>query len=238
MRTAQRNSERETGPVSDETDITEITATDPKQIFVEIDKRIRPDAGNRYLDGTTVEAYYSTLKHASLSLGVEFNVKEPASSSEQDPSERLRAIKEEIDKKKIDILVETTTRKTAIQLDTAWRDKIHSYILHIRNIVNSADNVPAPIKEGILRKLSELDTEVDRGRTTVQIITDVFVELCAGVSSGAKALIPAVKIGERIIGALARLKEQPPTLALPSPDQFDLPSPEMMEADPHDATTA
>jgi hypothetical protein len=128
--------------------------------------------------------------------------------------------------------------KNGVALDNAWRDKIHSYVLHIRRIVNDAKDLPVSMREAILHKLNAFDAEVDRTRTRLQVFSDVFVALCEGLSAGAEALIPAVRLGERIIGALARLQGEPPILALPPPDQFDLPSPDPLEPPPDQPAAA
>jgi hypothetical protein len=121
-----------------------------------------------------------------------------------------------------------------VALDAAWRDKIHTYVQHIRHIVNNAENLPVQIKETILTTLHAFDAEVDRTRTRIEVFSDAFARLCEGISAGAKSLGPAVKLGERIIGALVRLSGAPPILALPPPEQLDLPAPETLEQPPED----
>jgi hypothetical protein len=218
-------------------EITDIAESDPKKMLVEIDKAIRPEleqgpqrttAGRR----AQILSYYEKLKHAAQSLGFEFAPKPPfgASTSLDDWEGFFEKIMEEIDKMKIDIVVENTNRQAGVALDQAWRDKIHSYVEHIRQIVNAAKDLSVQIKEKMLRRLQAFDAEVDRTRTRVQIFTDVFVSICEGVSEGAEALTPAVRLGERIIGALARLQGQPPVLSLPSPEQFALPPPDLVKA--------
>jgi hypothetical protein len=220
-------------------DITDITETDPKKMFVEIDKAIRPEIPSFINAGarSTVLSYYGKLAHAAQNLGVEFEPKPPAGTSSDDWQRSFDAIVEEMDKRKIDILVENTNRQTGVVLDQAWRDKIHTNVGHIRQIVNSAGDLPVQIKETILRKLQAFDAEIDRTRTRVQVFTDVFVSICEGLSQGAEALTPAVRLGEKIIGALARLQGQSPTLYLPAPEQFDLPAPESLES-PSDSTAS
>ena len=139
-------------------------------------------------------------------------------------------VQDQMAKMRIDIAIERNS--TGVALDNPWRDKIHSYVAHIRQIVNDAGDLPIQIKEEILRKLHAFDAEVDRARTRIEVFSDAFVRLCEGLSAGAKALGPAVKLGERIIGALARLSGAPTVLALQPPEQLDLPAPETLEHPP------
>jgi hypothetical protein len=217
-------------------DITDINETDPRKVIVEIDKIIRPDVRRPFGDNDRgeIRSYFQKLKHAAENLGLEFPIHEPkgeiANNSAFDGL--FDNIVEEIEKQKINIVVQNANRQNGIALDGAWREKIHTYVAHIRRLVNSADDLPPKIKESILAKLRSFDAEVDRGRTRMQVFTDLFVELCQGISAGATALTPAVRLGERIIGALARLQGEPPLLALPPPDQFNLPSPELIGPSP------
>ena len=160
---------------------------------------------------------------------MKFEVKPIGGNTSIDWLQFFDAIVANVDKLKIDMLIENMYSQSGVALDKPWRDKIHSYIGHIRIIVNNEPDVPVQIRETILKKLSAFEAEIERTRTRVQVFTDVFVSLCEGVNAGAEKLTPAVRVGERIIGALARLQGQPPILSLPSPDQFYLSPPEMLE---------
>jgi hypothetical protein len=212
-------------------DITEITETEPKRLFVEIDKNIRPEITNFTLHGTVqrMKAYFQTLTHAAKRLDIEFAVNWPeeidATASGADLFQLYQVIAAEVNKRKVDILIDDR----GVALDTAWREKIHTYVSHIRLIVNGAENLSVQIRDRILAKLHAFDAELDRSRTRIQVLSDAFVSLCEGLSAGAEALGPAMKLCERAIGALARLREEPPVLALPPPEQLDLPAPDTLE---------
>jgi hypothetical protein len=213
-------------------DITDISATDPAEVFVEIDKAIRPNLNTFSITGSeknSLKAYYETMKHAASKLGIEFPYTWDDKKNGTDCATFFVMLTAEVDKKKVDLIAAQINVNKGIALDTAWRDKIHTYVSHIRQVVNSAEDLPIQIKETILTKLHDFDAEVDRVRTRIEVFSDAFVRLCEGVSAGAKALIPAVRLGERLIGALARLSGEPPVLALPPPEQLDLPSPETAE---------
>jgi hypothetical protein len=203
-----------------------ITETDPKKLFVEIAKKYRPVVkGQAYSPQEDMAArkYYTILSHAADTLGVPFIETQDISETGRLPR-IIEMIDSDIATKELDILLESVRQKeTILMLDTAWRDKIHSYVAHIRSLVTGASDLSPQLRETILKRLNAFAAELDRGRTRIQAFTDIFVGLCEGVSRGAVALTPAVKLGERIIGALARLGGEKPVLLLPPPEQFDLP---------------
>jgi hypothetical protein len=222
-------------------DITAITETDPKKLFVQIAKAstptYTPTPPFNDRDNQVVERFYYTLKHAADRLGVEFDVSQPSADTKPMKREDLYDdILGEIEKRKIDIVVERSLSESTVALDEPWREKVHAYVAHIRSVVNSTHDLPTQLKESILAKLNAFAAEVDRGRTRVQTFTDVFVGLCQAVGQGAIALTPAVRLGEKIIGALARLQGQPPILSLPPPEQFDLPDTQLLPPPTEDTT--
>jgi len=213
-----------------EFDIEDIEETDPVKVVIELEKRLRPN-----LEGITtgpdidiVHRYYDAVNSACKIFAVEFSVLPPRDKSVATAREILYAVKTDIDKKRIELLHKKLHLNESVELDDPWRQKIHTYISHIRTIVEKAD-INLDIRDGILRKLHTLDAEVDRTRSRVQIFNDTLVELCKGVSGGATALRPAVSLFERVIGSLARLRSEPRTLALPAPTSLGLEAPEAQE---------
>jgi hypothetical protein len=91
------------------------------------------------------------------------------------------------------------------------------------NLPRSDSDAAPSIKESMLAKVHALDAEIDRQRTRVEVVTGLLVGLCAAVGEGAKKLGPAVRLTERIVGALARLgPPEPAILALPAPEALGL----------------
>jgi len=211
-------------------DILDIQETDPLKIILAIDKQIRPKNTdiNNYGDIEAIRKYHSTMAHACRLFGVDFNVDDPVDDGTDTARQLLYATKATIDKKKIDLLHDKLKRETNVVLDASWRDKIHSYLTIIRQIVERAE-MHVAIRERILGRLSDLAIEVDRYRAPIQKFTDALVGICEGISAGADALTPAARLLERVIGAISRVKptEQAP-LALPAPEDLGLSNAEPM----------
>ena len=116
-----------------------------------------------------------------------------------------------------------------IELDSDWRARAGSYVSHIRNVVSRAE-VNEAIRERIFNRLNELQSEIDRNRTHVEAITEVFLSLTEAVSKGAKHLEGAVKLVERLAGALSGARsakiEHDTQLRLPRPEKLGLSDPE------------
>jgi hypothetical protein len=116
-----------------------------------------------------------------------------------------------------------------IELDDDWKTRATSYVAHIREVVSKAE-VNESIRERIFRKLNDLQAEIDRNRTHVESLTEVFLSITEAVSKGAKHLDGAVKLVERLAGAFSGARtakiEHDTQLRLPSPEKLGLPEPE------------
>jgi hypothetical protein len=204
--------------------ITEIDADDPIEIILQIDRKIRPAFNSITTQGEIDEvfAYYDTMKHACELFDVKFDVAEPAGrESIQQARSAFVQTKAAIDRKQIDLLAQK--KAGGVVLDDTWRAKIHSYLAVVRGIVDRAAISP-DLKDSILSKLHSLDAEVDRTRTRAQKFAETLVSLCAAVGAGARELEPAIKLIERIAGAIERATPKPMTLALPPPEDYGLDS--------------
>jgi hypothetical protein len=202
-------------------DILDIKEEDSRKLVVAIDKAIRPDIKSfeNFSDVQRVVAYYEALEHAFRKVGLSLSTKLPAKIQFENGPSIYAALKTEIDKLKIDILIE----KKSVELDNSWRDKIHTYLEHIRKIVEQANLTPA-IRERILKCLTALADEVNRNRAPIQKFTEALVAVCEGIAEGADKLNPAVRLLERVIGAVEKLRRsEKPTLSLPKPEDFGLP---------------
>ena len=210
-----------------EIDIEDIDEADPLKAVIEIERRIRPkieECENAQHVRIAIR-YYRAMKRACYRFGLDFDVAEPENEYTPTGDRLLYETKAVIDEMKIDLLHQNFQSNESFILDNSWKEKVHSYVGHIRRIVERASLTPS-LHDGIMAKLHALDQEVDRSRSRMKVFTDTFVDLCAGVSAGANELKPAVSLFERVVGALARLKSQPPTLALPAPATLGLEAPD------------
>jgi hypothetical protein len=200
--------------------IIDIEETDPRRIILELERKLRP--GPEGMDISGIVKYLDTLEHAYDSFGLPFPINVPKDVDYSSSRQLFSEMTGEIDKLKIDVLRAKLKERTSVQLDNAWRDKIHTYLEIIRKIVESASLSDA-IRDRIIEKLHDLKKEVDRNRAPIQKFTDILVGICEGISSGAEALTPAVRVLERVIGALSRVNSsEKPTLSLPKPEDFGL----------------
>jgi hypothetical protein len=201
-------------------EIFDIDAPDPIRAVVEIERRLRPD-GNMSNDYEAVYRYYEIIKYTCSMFGVNFSLEASEPTGASEGRRLLYLTRLEIDKMRIGLLGERLQFNTSVILDENWRDKIHSYLSIIRKIVQDA-GLSEQLRESILDRLHALDAAVDQTRTPIQKFSDVLVSLCEAVSAGADALKPAVTVLERILGAVARLRSQERTLALPPPENYGL----------------
>ena len=217
-------------------DITDIDVDDPISAIVEIDKILRPDIKgiNSADDIQTILHYYRTIKHAFYTFEVEFDVTIPETPSHPELIAILHNVKGLVDNKKIELLRRKIYPNRTIALDAAWRGKVHSYLLVVRKFVEDAQ-LEAPLHDSIMTKLNALAAEIDRTRSRLDAFADVLVGLCEGVSAGAKALTPAVRLFERVVGSLARAQSETPAPSLPAPETLGLPSPESIGQDAPEA---
>lgn len=124
-----------------------------------------------------------------------------------------------------------------VHLDDDWRTKVTTFISHIRENVKKAD-IKENLREAIMEKLSDLQKEVDRNRTSFDASIEVFLALTAAAAKGVKNLEPGIKLIGKVIGSLSELGRavtgqeaqprlpSPEVLGLSSPDQSDMPSDE------------
>jgi len=117
-----------------------------------------------------------------------------------------------------------------IELDEDWKSRAGSYIAHIRDLVSKAD-VSESLRERIFKRLNKLQGEIDRNRTQVESIAEVFLSVTEAVGKGAKNLEGAVRLIERLAGALSGARtaklEHETQLKLPAPDNFGFAEPDV-----------
>ncbi|MGA3000801.1 MAG: hypothetical protein ABSE20_03660 [Acetobacteraceae bacterium] len=126
---------------------------------------------------------------------------------------------------------------SSLELDEHWKSKATTYISHIRMVVSKAE-VQEALRERIFKNPGALQAEIDRNRTRVESISEVFLSITEAVGKGAKHLDGAVRLVERLAGAFscartAKLEGQQRRL-LPPPDELGLPDLEEPQSDNDD----
>lgn len=210
--------------------------TEQLEVFLSVAADERPGVivfGNEN-SVSAVRNYIGAVCYAGTNLGFDINI--PVSEVLVAPPEQLRQFLERLDgyvqMRRIDALI--LSRKLPpsgfIALNATWRGKIDTYVTIIRAIVRGANLQPL-LQESILAKLQAFTSEVERDRTRLEALSGVFVDLCTGVSLGATKLIPAVRVLERMVGALSRLGGVTSLPALPPPSDLGLIEPPEAEGD-------
>jgi len=92
-------------------------------------------------------------------------------------------------------------------------------------------DVSESLRERIFKRLNKLQGEIDRNRTQVESIAEVFLSVTEAVGKGAKNLEGAVRLIERLAGALSGARtaklEHETQLKLPAPDNFGFAEPDV-----------
>jgi hypothetical protein len=92
--------------------------------------------------------------------------------------------------------------------------------------VVSAGEITGALRERIFSSLNRLQSEVDRNRSYTQSICEVFLTLTEAAGKGAKNLLPAVRLVERLAGAYSSLRtakiKHETILKLPGPEEVGL----------------
>jgi hypothetical protein len=101
-----------------------------------------------------------------------------------------------------------------VRISPEFRQQIHYYLMEIRNIIDQID-LPIKKREAILSKLNDLADEVDRDRTSLQVWSELALELADTGGEFAERLAPARKIMDSIANVFAKAKELGEQLGLP-----------------------
>jgi hypothetical protein len=105
----------------------------------------------------------------------------------------------------------------SVGLDGNTKTKIHSYIEKIRIVLNKIE-IPEPKRDTLFGKLDAFALEVDKSRTNLQAVTDIYLTVCTVIGEGFNKLEPVRRFIDSIAALMGRAKESEDSLlALPSP---------------------
>lgn len=118
--------------------------------------------------------------------------------------------------------------KNVVELDEPWRQKITSYITHIRAVLQGED-IEKRLYQSIMNKLNDLQEMVDRREARIDAAQEIFLDLTRTAGEGAKNLNPVASLGKKLWLAIEKLKgsqgEHEPK-RLPPPETLGLPDPD------------
>jgi hypothetical protein len=122
-------------------------------------------------------------------------------------------------------ILEGGAQEEYVVLDEAWRSRATTYVQHIRKAVHSAE-MEENLREPILKKLNELQAEIDRNRTRVAAVTETWLAVTEAMGRGAENLGPVARLLDKLSGPfriLRRQQSEDQPRGLPNPETLGLP---------------
>jgi hypothetical protein len=115
-------------------------------------------------------------------------------------------------------------RRNSVGLDGNTKTKIHQYIQKIRTVLNKFE-LPQPKRDALFNKLDAFALEVDKSRTNLQSVADVYLTVCTVIGEGFNKLEPVRRFIDSIAALMGKAKETEDSLrTLPSPtNQLEFP---------------
>ena len=118
---------------------------------------------------------------------------------------------------------------SAFEIDNNFRNEIRKYTNKIRGILNQAE-IGSNLRQLLINRLNAFEGDLDREKTRWESFFSFWRELTKAAGDGAENLEPAVKLAQRVGGALEKAAEQSEiehrqqkALPPPSPDDDEIP---------------
>lgn len=110
----------------------------------------------------------------------------------------------------------------SIAFDNKWKDRIRTYVVTIKSILDSANIENERLKNSIFFKLSAFEKELDQTKTSLQKFEMAFVDLTYAIGAGCKNLEPAYKLFYKVMKSFGKLTDIAEHPQLPPPDDHKL----------------
>jgi hypothetical protein len=101
-------------------------------------------------------------------------------------------------------------RNNTVALDAATKKKISHWLRKMRDLVQQADVSPEK-KDRLFVLIDNLQAEVDRDRTPVHALGEIFLTVCTYAGEGAKKLQPVADLIQDVCTSLGLAKEREDT---------------------------
>lgn len=122
--------------------------------------------------------------------------------------------------------------RLSIAFDNKWKDRIRSYVLTIKSILDNANIENERLRNSIFSKLNAFSAELDKTKTSIQSFQDAFLEMSMVAGQIAENIKPAVSLGLKVMRAFGHLIDIAEHPQLPPPDDHKLlPHPDENEED-------
>jgi hypothetical protein len=106
---------------------------------------------------------------------------------------------------------------SVLSLSLEFKTQIGGHLTAIRKIVFEADHLPESKRDALIRRIDNLQHEVDRERTRTEAAMALWLELTSAISKGATNLDPAIDRLARIVKVLSLQKDESETKAINGP---------------------
>jgi hypothetical protein len=199
---------------------------------VQVAERIIIDKFGDPLTPYGIEIWISSM----LRLAVQFGIETPKMQTNMTPEQTHDLLRSWISTLEVEVLIDNEVRNLDRNLvfNDDWKAKATTYVAHIREVVGKATMIEG-LRERILSRLNDLQVEIDRNRTRVESITEVFLSLTEAAGKGAKNLNPAIRLLERLAGAFSGARTAllglDPQLLLPPPESLGMVEPSVQFED-------
>ncbi|MDR3419915.1 MAG: hypothetical protein P4L80_01520 [Xanthobacteraceae bacterium] len=202
-----------------------VRTNDGEFAFVQLESKFRAvletkleKAENNYGYNYAVIEYMNHTLAAAKSLGLEgFKEWEVPSHSVRDVSDRYRDFVTAVDHFKVQVQIRNAKsyNRYSVALDGDEKDKIRSYVSHIKKIIDECSLGKAK-KERLYSKINAFLAEVDRDRTRFEQLADLTMGLAHLGAEAAEELEPVRKLLHTINVFMGRVKEfEDSALSLP-----------------------
>ncbi|CAI3951164.1 hypothetical protein [Commensalibacter communis] len=116
--------------------------------------------------------------------------------------------------------------------DNKWKDRIRTYVVTIKSILDDANIENERLRNSIFSKLNAFSAELDKTRTSVQSFQGAFLEMSMVAGQSAENIKPAISLGLKVMRAFGHLIDIAEHPQLPPPDDHKLlPPPNETEED-------
>jgi hypothetical protein len=195
---------------------------DDEVAFVQYEGIIRASMERSRTDNWSAERSYAAHLLAFLeSRPTNFVYSSQPPYSDSDFGEWFAGFEQAIATELISLRLKHAARKkrhvSVLSLSLDFKTQIGGHLAAIRKIVFEADHLPESKRDALIRRIDNLQHEVDRDRTRTEAAMALWLELTSAISKGATNLDPAIDRLSRIVKVLSLSKDESETKALNGP---------------------
>jgi hypothetical protein len=206
---------------------------DDEIAFVQYEAIVRTSMErSRNSNNWEAERSYATHMIAFIQgRSIEFTYARPP-GGDADFGEWFAGFLQAVDSVKVTLRLKHAARKkrhvSVLTLSLDFKTQIGGHLTAMRKIVFEADHLSESKRDALIRRINNLQHEVDRDRTRTEAAMALWLELTSAISKGATNLDPAIDRLERVVKVLSLSKDEAETKTItgpPKPKQLEPPKP-------------